>query len=316
MLIQYRTFRNFDPPVVADLWNASLTEPGAAALRSTTLVESFLLAKPYFDPEGVLLALVHEIPAGFAISGFGPGDGGRKLDYTTGVLCALGVAPQFRRQGIGSALLSRAEEYLRRRGADKLFAGASAPANPYTFALYGGAQSSGFLDSSDAARPFLERRGYRSQDTSLVYRCPLEPIPNVVDGRFPSMRQRYEIQLAPRHGLTWYQEGALGPVELHEFHLCDKLFGRSVVRACVWEMETYAPRWNQHAVGVLDIETVPDRRGEGLAKFLLAMLLRHLREQFFTFVETHVPETDDRARRLLEGLGFVHSDTGRRFKRE
>ena len=316
IVIQYRTFCNFDPPLLADLWNACFSDPGAVSLRSATLLEYFTFAKPYFDPAGLLLALADGKPVGFAHAGFGPGNGGREVDYTRGVLCALGVVPAFRGQGIGSQLLARSEDYLRRRGATELFAGPLAPLNPFTFALYGGSQSPGFLDSSTAARPFLERRGYRTQEIALVYRCGLDRAPAILDGRFGAMRQRYEVLLAPRHGLSWYQEGVIGPVEVHDFHLRDKVTGRLLAHVGVWEMETFGPRWNQHAVGILEVETVPDLRRQGLAKFLMAMLLRHLHEQFFTLAETQVPEGNEPAKRLLQTLGFAHTDTGRRFRRE
>ncbi len=315
-MIQYRTFRNFDPPVVADLWNASFSEPGAAILRSPTLLEYFTFAKPYFDPDGLNLALEKDRPVGFAHAGFGPTPDGRGLDYTTGVLCTIGVLPTYRGQGIGSELLARSEAYLRRRGAHQLFAGPLAPANPFTFALYGGSQSSGFLDSSPGARSFLESSGYSCQDTALVYRCDLEHLPAVADGRFPAHRQRYEILLVPRHGLTWYQECVLGPIELHEFHLRDKVTGRKVAKVCVWEMEMFGSRWNQHAVGILELETAADVRKQGLAKFLLSMLLRHLHDQFFTLAEVHVPEANEPAKRLMHALGFAQTDTGRRYRRE
>jgi GNAT superfamily N-acetyltransferase len=315
-VIDIRAFGNFDPPIVADLWNNCLPEPGAATIRTPTVLELFTFAKPYFDPEGLLLALSDGEPVGFAHSGFGPRADGRDVDRATGVVCALGVLPEFRRRGIGTALLARSEDYLRRRGARRLFAGPFAPANPFTFALYGGSQSSGFLDSSPTARPFLEARGYRPCDTALVYRCPVECVSPVVDGRFPAMRQRYEIVLQPRRGLTWYEESVVGPTELHEFHLRDKVTGRQVVRTCVWEMETFGPRWGEHGVGILEFQTVPDVRRTGLGKFLMSMLLRHLREQFFTLAEAHVSEKNEAAKNLLQASGFARTDTGRRFKRQ
>ena len=315
-MIHYRTFNNFDPPIVADLWNACFSEPGAAVLRSPTLLEYFTFAKPYFDSQGLLLALADDRPVGFAHAGFGPNANSRGIDPSIGVLCTIGVLPAFRRQGIGSGLLARSEEYLRQRGAKSLFAGPLAPANPFSFALYGGSQSSGFLDSSPTARPFLVSRGYRSAETSLVLRCPLDRVPNVADGRFAALRQRYEVLLSPRKGQSWYQEGVLGPIEIHDFQLRDKLTGKQVTRVCLWEMETFATRWNQHAVGILEIESVPEMRRQGLAKLLLAMLLRHLHEQFFTLAEAHVMEGSEPAMKLLKALGFVQSDTGRRFKRE
>ena len=106
---------------------------------------------------------------------------------TTGVLCSLGVIPSHRKQGIGAELAVAAEDYLRRRGAMTLYAGPMAPLNPFTFGLYGGSQSAGFLDSDAAAGPFFERRGYQTQETKLVFQCPLDRPPVVADGRFAGL---------------------------------------------------------------------------------------------------------------------------------
>ncbi len=71
-MIEYRIFRNNDPPTVTRLWNSCFTQRGAIGFRGSTLLEYFLFAKPYFDPAGLILALSDGNPVGFALSGFGP----------------------------------------------------------------------------------------------------------------------------------------------------------------------------------------------------------------------------------------------------
>src|SRR5262249_1717167 len=163
--------------------------------------------------------------------GFGPAPTGAGLDRTTGVVCAVGVRPSDRRRGVGTELLRRAEGYLRAGGASELHAGPLAPLNPFTFGLYGGSDSPGGRGSGPAARPFRERRGYRPFATRLVFQRPLEAPPVVADGRFPAFRQRFEIRAGPRHGLSWWTESVLGPVELHEFRLVEKGGGPAFARA-------------------------------------------------------------------------------------
>src|SRR3954462_6709967 len=103
-VIQYRTFRNPDPPLLAEVWNASLAGPRTVSVppRTNALLEHFLLSKPYFDPRGMFFALADGRPVGFAQAGFGSTPEGAGLDTAAGVLCALGVAPAYRRQGVGS----------------------------------------------------------------------------------------------------------------------------------------------------------------------------------------------------------------------
>ena len=316
-MIQYRTFRNGDPPALVDLWNECFIGRGAAYLRGTTLLEYFTFAKPYFDPGGLVLAVAGDRPVGFVHAGFGPDPDRKGPDPAAGgVVCALGVLPGHRRRGVGTELLRRAEAYLRGRGARDLYAGPLPPRNPFTFALYGGSQSAGFLDSDPLARPFFERNGYRPGPARLVLHRPLEQPPAVADGRFAALRPRYEIHAAPRRGLTRWDEAVTGPVELHEYRLLDRTGGRTAARATLWEMETYGPRWNEHAVGLVETDVAPELRRKGLARFLLAQLLRHLHEQFFTLAEVHVDEGDAASEGLFRGLGFEPADAGRVYRWE
>jgi ribosomal protein S18 acetylase RimI-like enzyme len=102
----------------------------------------------------------------------------------------------------------------------------------------------------------------------------------------------------------------VGPIELHEYKLTDRATRQWVARACLWEMETFGQRWNEHAVGIINLEVTPAMRRQGLGKFLISQLLRHLHEQFFTLVEAHAPADDVAANGLLKILGFAKVDEG------
>jgi GNAT superfamily N-acetyltransferase len=313
-VIHYRTFRNPDPPRLVEVWNGSFTGRGAVSLRLATLMEYFTFAKPYFDPEGLVVALAGEQVAGFAHAAFSPSATGADVDHGVGVLCALGVLPEHRRQGVGSELLRRSEDYLRRRGAREFLAGPLAPRNPFTFGLYGGCDSPGFLDSDTLARPFLEKRGYRVAESCLVFHRELDRFPMPPDPRFPAYRQRFEIHAGPTPRLSWWRECVLGPVELVEYRLRDKASGATAARATLWEMDTFSQQWNEHAVGVMDLEVAPEMRRQGVGKFLLAQILRHLHEQFFSLVEVQALDTNTPAVNLIGGLGFTQADVGRCFR--
>jgi ribosomal protein S18 acetylase RimI-like enzyme len=315
-VIDYRSFRNDDPPALVRLWNACFTGRGAARLRSPTLLEYFIFAKPYFDPAGLIVAEDDGRAVGFAHAGFGPTADGGALCTEAGVTCMLGVLPDYRRRGIGGELLRRCEAYLRGRGARELYAGPLSPLNPFTFGLYGGGQSAGFLESDPEARPFLERHGYRAVASRRVFQRLLNVPVAVADGRFPACRLHYELPAGPYHGATWWQECVTGPLELHEFSLQDRASGQKAARVVVWEMETFSRHPGVHSVGVVALDVVPERRRQGLAKFLLAQLLRHLVDQFFSLIEAHTAADDEAAMNLLRGLGFAQVDTGHQYRRE
>lgn len=316
-MIQYRSFCNPDPPRLAEVWTASLTGPRTIAIpaRATTLLEHFLLSKPYFDPQGLLFAFDDERPVGFVLAGFAVNAGRSALDHSRGVLCALGVVPSHRRRGVGSELLRRAEEYLRGRGAGEILAGPLPPNNPFTFGLYGGANSPGVLDSYPQARLFFESRGYQLAASCGVWQRRLERVQVVPDLRFAALRQQYDIIYCPPARPTWWRECVLGPIEPIDFQVHDKRSHEVVASAALWEMDLFRATWQEIGVGLLHLEVEPTLRRRGLAKYLLSQLLMHLHRQSFSICEAQVETDNVAAAAMLGSLGFQQVDTGRQFRR-
>jgi ribosomal protein S18 acetylase RimI-like enzyme len=316
-VIEYRTFCNTDPPKLIQVWNESFTGRGAVKLPMPTVLEEFVFAKPYFDPAGLILAVEENTPVGFVHAGFASNDSGSALATDTGVICAIGVRPSYRRRGIGSELLCRAESYLTGRGASVIVAGGVAPNNPFYFGLYGGAESSGFLASDAATEPFLARAHFQpAPETHLVFQRRLEGPVNVADARFPAIRRKYELVAMPHRGkATWYREAALGPIELLDAVLREKTTGQEVARASAWEMVGFCQRWGVPAVGIVDLQVRPELRRQGLAKFLMVHLMRYIQEQFFSLIEVQAPETNTTVVVLYRGLGFERVDTARTYRK-
>jgi ribosomal protein S18 acetylase RimI-like enzyme len=315
-VVEYRTFRNTDPPALAEVWNEAFTQRGAVQLHHSSPLERYLFAKPYFDPAGLIVALDDGRAVGFAHAGFGPDASGSALCTAQGVTCAIGVRPTHRRRGIGSELLRRCEDYLRQRGAVDLFAGPLAPLNPFYLGLYGGSDTPGFLKSDADAEPFLTARGYRLDQTRLVFQRRLDVPINVVDGRFAAIRRQFDVRIASRgRGSSWWSECLLSPVEVLEFRLIDKATDKPGAQASIWDMEAFWQRWNLPVLGVIDLWVRDDLRRQGLAKLLLAQVLRQLQEQFFALAEIQAPADNAAAVGLLKGLGFEQVDTGCSYRR-
>jgi ribosomal protein S18 acetylase RimI-like enzyme len=315
-VLRFRSFRNNDPPGLMEVWNQAFTGRGAVHLRGSYPLERFAYAKPYFDPDGLILALDGEERVGFAHAGFGPNPAGNGLSREHGVTCLLGVRPSHRRRGIGSELLGRCEQYLQGHGAQTISAGCMRPLNPFYLGLYGGSEMPGFLTSDSAAGPFLEHHGYEPWETALVFQRRLDQPVNVVDARFAALRRRFELRVLPRSGpANWWEECVLGPLEPIEFRLEDTASRRPVARAEVWEMETFSWTWGLPTVGVVNVEVLADLRRQGLAKFLLTNLLRYLQEQYFALVEMQAAERNQVAVKFCRSLGFEQVDFGRTYRR-
>jgi ribosomal protein S18 acetylase RimI-like enzyme len=316
-VVSYRTFRNTDPPALANLWNEALPGRGAVKLSTSSPLEHLVFSKPYFDPAGLILAVEGDRLVGFAHAGFSPNETEGSLVTRAGVLSLIAVRPSHRRQGIGTGLLLRCEAYLRSAGATTLMAGRMFPHNPFYFGLYGGSESSGALESDKAAGPFLARRGYQVEQTYRVLQRGLRGSLNVVDTRFAGLRRRFEFLAQPRKGTsTWWRECVLGLIELHDFCLEEKTTGEPVARASVWEMEGYSRSWNESALGLVELGVRPDLRRQGLARFLLTQMFRYLQDQYFSLVEVQVPENQEAVLSLYRALNFQQVDTGHVYRRD
>jgi ribosomal protein S18 acetylase RimI-like enzyme len=315
-VVQYRSFSNLDPPGLAAIWNEAFTGRGEVRLHHSSPLENFVFAKPYFDREGLIVAVEEGTPVGFVHAGFGANPAHTGVGFDKGVICLIAVRPSHRRRGIGSELLRRSEEYLGSRGTRSIHAGPMAPRNPFYFGLYGGSDMPGFLSTDSEADPFFRRHGYQEVASCRVLQRPLSRPCVVPDGRFQNLRRKYDVRIVPRAGpAPWFEECAFGPIEAVEFRLEDKGTGQVVGITSVWEMEGFSARWNLPAVGILDLLIREDVRRQGLAKFLLAQMVRYLQEQFYGVAEVHCGEADDVAVKLYTGLGFEQVDTGRSYKK-
>ena len=116
-MVHYRSFRNTDPPALVEIWNEAFIGRGAGRLRHSSVLERHVFAKPYFDAAGLIVAEENGTLAGFAHAGFGPNQRETILSKAAGVVSIVAVRPAFQRKGIGTELLTRAEAYLKERGA-------------------------------------------------------------------------------------------------------------------------------------------------------------------------------------------------------
>ena len=297
-MISFRRFRNTDPPALADVWNESHPARGAFPLRTPALLERWVFSKPYFDPDGLIVAVDDDDNnqvVGYVLAGFGPNEELTALDYSQGVICSVAVRPAVRRHAASPATSSsKAEEYLTERGATTLRAGPRWPYCPFGFGLYGGTNCPGFLASDAGADPFFKSLGYEPAGTTLVFQKKLDAPLSIADARFGMLRRRYETQVLRAAGVpSWWHDCVWGTLEPVEFRMVDKLANNFLAaRAMVWELEGYGWRWGFPSAGVLDIQVRQDLRRQGLAKLLVSQILRFLQDQFFGICELHA--ADDR----------------------
>jgi ribosomal protein S18 acetylase RimI-like enzyme len=310
-VVQYRTFRNTDPPRLVKIWNEAFTGRGAVVLRTSAPLERYVFAKPIFDPAGLFIAEEHNQCVGFAHAAMVPDE-----PIPSGVVCAIGIRPDSRRHGVGTELLRRCEAFLRERGAKTFYAGPHWPRNPFYLGLYGGCDSPGFLMSDPHAEPFFLHHNYHITQKMLIMQRLLDQPVKIIDPRFAPHRQRFQVRAcSPRSLHGYWRECIVGFLDPLELQLDDKQTNTCAAVSLVWEMDLFGQRWNRPAIGIMGFEVEPKLRRLGIGKFLLSQLLRQVQEQYFEIAEVMLREENQPAIQFLKSLAFDHVDTGQVFVR-
>lgn len=315
-MIEYRPFRNIDPPKIVALWDRSDLQRGAATGLRTDAFETINFSQSYFDRNGLIVAIDDGKIIGYVHAGFGQNADGSALEKGTGVIAAVVVDPEYRRRGIGRELVRRAENYLSDAGASTIFAGQAEPLDPFYFGLYGGCQPSGFLLTDENADPFLRAVGYSPFERHFVFQRDLTIQNDPMSVRLVNIRRQMQLAIAyHRQEVSWWWITRLGRLDSVRFQLVPKGGGDPVATVTVLGLDLYLGKWEERAIGLLDLQVNEDQRREGYGQALLLEVCRRMREEMVTRVEAHAAETNIAAVELLRSSGFEQVDTGVVYQR-
>ena len=314
-MIEYRPFRNSDPPQLVKLWHESGLGRGAARGFSYEAIDRLLLAQHYFDPAGFLVACAHGDVIGFVHAGFRSDAAGRWIERDAGAICAVVVHPMRRREGIGRELMSRAEAYLQSAGATSIQAGAASPCDPFYHGLYGGAAVSGFLESNADAAPFLAKLGYQPAQKFVVLQRSLKT-GDPISFRLSLIRRKMEtfIFALPEHPTFWWFSRS-GRLENVQFRLVPKAGGEPVATVTVSGMDLYVESWGERSIGLSELVVKDVSRRQGHAQALLIEVIRRMRQEQVTLAEAHIEEANTAAIATFKSVGFQSVDCGVVYRR-
>jgi ribosomal protein S18 acetylase RimI-like enzyme len=314
-VIEYRSFRNYDPPQVLKLWEKAELGHGAAQNLSNDMsFDMTNYSQTYFDRHGLILAVDDGNPVGFVHAGFGCTPDGNSLDIETGVICTVVVQPDRRRQGIGRELVRRAETYLQDKGAKQVFAGPSRLKDPFYFGLYGGARPAGFLQSDVAAAPFFTSLGYESiQRYAITSRQMSDRDP--VHFRSTMIRRKWELILVDRpNPSSWWWMCRYGRLDAVYCVLIPKTGGDQVAGVTIVGLDAYANSWREQAIGLVDLWVDEAHRRQGFGQALLLEVIKRLRKETVTRLTANFADDDVAARKVFESVGFAKIDEGVVYK--
>jgi ribosomal protein S18 acetylase RimI-like enzyme len=308
-VIEYRVFRNTDPPRLAEVWRSQVGHFELMQPMSMAVFERYVLSKPIFDRQGLIIAHEAEKAIGFAHAGFGPSAGQNGLSTESGVTSLVMLRPDVESEVAGE-LLARSEHYLRSRGATQIYGGGHYPLSPFYYGLYGGSEFSGVLQRDPRMQSLFHDHGYQEMRRTLVFHRELCDFRPAVDRQQLKIRRQFTVEtIVDPPTTTWWEAVIFEPFDRTRCLLVPKDGGPALASVNFWNMETMIGTLGVHAVGIVGLEVAPNQRRQGLAKFLLGEALRQLHAQHVALAEVHVAEENATALTLFGSLGFNQVDS-------
>lgn len=322
-MIQYRAFRNSDPPALADIWRSQAPFHRLAQPMSAGMLEDLVFSKTFFDPGGLIVAVEGARPVGFIHASFGPNDDNSALDKKLGVIARLMVAPRIDSNLIASQLLEAGEHYLRSRGAVEAVIGNGSRNGPFYLGLYAGAQLAGIV-SDDPQLTLFTATGYEQVGECQIVQRSLLGFRPPVDRDQMRLRRQYDVLMTadpvPR---DWWEANATSSFERlltkvvprFSFELVPKSGGTTVAKAIVWNLEPMATSWGIDAAGFEEITATGSAWQDGSALLLTAEAMRLSLVAGSTLVEAVVQSANTPVEMVLRTLGFEQVASGLTLKK-
>ncbi len=312
----FRPFRNTDPPHIAAIWRDQPAQRGLMQPITPNLLEQLVFSKPYFDPQGLILAFHGDEPVGFAHAGFGSNDDQTKLDTSMGTTYQLMLRSDHRNEELADELLKHSEEYLRSQGAKVLYGGGILPLNAFYLGLYGGSELPGVLQRDPTLGATCLRHGYREVDRVQILQLELAQFrPPVTRAQRMLRREMSSNEIYCPPSRTWWEANTFGDFERLRFYLS---VGNSPPLAQVdfWDVEPLSSRWNSATAGMFDLRVIDVRRRQGLATYLLVEAFERLRSRGIVYVEAQTMQFNEPAIALYTKLGFSKIDEGVVYRKD
>jgi len=316
-MLQFRRFRNTDPPWITEIWRSRAGDPGLLQPVSVDLFEQLIFGKLHFDYAGLILALEDGRPVGFAHASFGPDAAGHRISTETGVTCVMVVRPDCDEATVASGLLDQCETYLRQHGAKVLYGGGVFPLSPFYAGLYGGCELPGVLESDKVSRDLYPARGYAAVDRTFLFQRELRSFRAPVDRQQVQCRRRLlaQVLMDPPARNRWEALTA-GDFDSTRFELVPRGGGPQVAYAVVRATEWGNVSRSGRIAGLVDLFVEPASRRQGLATHLMGELARVLSGQGVAFVETMSLERNDALVQFCRKLGFQQIAEGVVYRKE
>jgi GNAT superfamily N-acetyltransferase len=275
------------------------------------LLELLVFSKPYFDPDGLIVAECEGSPVGFVHAGFGSNDDGSTLSTEMGTVFVLMLRGDHRHAALADALLERAEAYERDRGAKVLYAGGIRPLNAFYLGLYGGSELPGVLTSDPVLGETCLRNNYREIERVAVLQRELSRFRAPISRAQRQLRREAACrELVSPPARSWWEACTMGAFERSRYTLEPSAGGDIMAEASFWDIEPLSTCWGVPTAGMVDLHVPSRLRRQGVASYLLGEAFARLSGRGIVAVEAQTMQTNVPALALYQKLGFARVDEG------
>ena len=318
----FRSFRNTDPPALADLWNRATPDRGIVRPLTAHEFDALAIGRVGFERDGLIVA--EEIDGdrcrmvGFAHAGFGPSEPrgpSHRLDTTMGTVAMLLIQPERDDPELEVGLFREAERFLRSRGAKVIYAGGQPPLDPFYRGLYGGSEFAGVLDSHATFVRAALRAGYEPVAKTILLEADLSR-PEPRDPKAPLLRRQSRLVITDDARMPgWWDAQALGLFRPSRFQLVERSVNAPIANAWTWEIAGgYGVGDGKSRTGLIDLEVTPDYRRKGFGRHFVAEIMRRVREQNTDVISTQTSAENLPALGLYASLGFDPVDSATLYR--
>ena len=312
-MMHVRPLRNDDPPALVSVWQHQAPGRGVMQPMTPLVLEELVLAKPYFDPQGFLVAVQNGEVVGFAHASFGSTPDGTGLDHSSGMTCLLMANPD-QDPGLLQDLLVHSEAYLTERGAQTLYGGCHGCKAPFYLGLYGGSSLPGILTTDTRQTASFQTAGYEERARTFIWQRELSGFRPPINRQ--TMQLRRQTQLV-RTGVdpprNWWDACCFGHTDRVRFELISSGDNRLVAAATFWDMEPLASSWGVHAMGLLELEVLQEEQEQLLQRYMLGESLRELEESGTTLIEVQTLASETGLDDVCRALDFREIGQGVQF---
>ena len=316
-MIEIRSFLNTDPPAIVDIWQQQKPLRCLSQVMNRQLLDRMVLAKPYFDPAGLLVAFDNGKPVGFVHAGFCPNQEHSCVDYSRGVISQLQVSNCDSSDEVASSLLESALAYLKSRGAKSCFAGGAFPDAPFYVGLYGGSRIPGVPEEDAELFERLSRIGFQSCEQIHVMQLNLVGFRPAVNRALMTVRRQYQVAAIVDPLLpNWWECCTYGWAEVFGFRVIRRSDKQVVGSVLFWEIQPLSSQWGKVTMGLVDLAIEENARKQGIGTFLINESLRHLADSGVACVEIQLRGSDEPAIAIARKTGFEQISQGREMRLE